>query len=807
MSTQDSVQSVMIEEGFVTKRGPRPLRIWQKRYFRLAAAQSYPLNRLRLVYRKNAKRVQAPREEFERANAHLLETLATATVDASRILAYFKSDDKDELPQGFINFAHVTEVEASPKIKPYAFTVKTKSRDYVFSTNSQKDTDAWIGAFNRLASKDPVDCSDTAAYKFSYNQLAERKGFASPSVPAQDDEVFSASEGEYEVKESAPQPAEPAEDTRASDPAEPAAEAVAESTPEPAVVDAVPDAASPRKSFYTEVIDFFHRKVPEAEAKPEVKPEAEAVEVASREADKEAEEVPEEADKPTEFSKEIAEMVAPISSDPPSLESSPVAAAADLPAEAEAQPNKPTRTKTFNMPKFEGKIFSKFFKKGGSDEESTKEANPNQEASQEVLQQAKEVSGAEEPTQEPTQVEAGTEPVVVLAPEEPSAKVEVEVEPIAKPADDAGVTQASVQEQASVVDSVSETVVESVQEAAQQFTREATSEVSEPASKEEKRPFLTRLLSGGHKKEEPVETSVEPVLAPESSALVEEAEPVNQEEPSEEKRPFIKRLLSGNLKHKGGATSPTQEAHPEPAVESGSVEVASEPTSETIEAAAFTEEPAETEAARDVEASAPEEQPASEAPAAQRQASLMTRIGELAYSAVAPAAAAEEVEEISEHYMEKSKDAAYAGFLYKQSTLLHTNNLRYVILSKEGVFTYYRNAQVPSEGKKVVIDDTVQVGPVDELIISIKPLNAYALLFQAKDRQERDRWGAALAKFASPATKEEVTQAVAEALNRGPEGREAGDVEKLKVADEASPHPSTAKASPNPSTHALELAA
>lgn len=183
MTTEETVQNMMIEEGFVTKRGPRPLRIWQKRYFRLPTAnQSYPLNRLRLVYRKNAKKTTAPREEFEKTNQLLLDTLASATVDASRILAYFKSDDKDETPQGFINFNHVTEVEPSPKIKPFAFTVKTKSREYFFSTASQKDTDSWVATLKNLASQEALDSSETAAYKFSYEQLGITIFFNSTNI-------------------------------------------------------------------------------------------------------------------------------------------------------------------------------------------------------------------------------------------------------------------------------------------------------------------------------------------------------------------------------------------------------------------------------------------------------------------------------------------------------------------------------------------------------------------------------------------------------------------------------------------------
>ncbi|KXN74829.1 hypothetical protein CONCODRAFT_127608 [Conidiobolus coronatus NRRL 28638] len=163
----------IIEQGHLFKRGPAPLRLWQKRLFVLPAEgrPSYTLNNLRQVYRKNVKKSGAPKEEFVKANQYLLHTLATATVNASYILAYYKNDSSKDIPNGFINLGLATSVAAAPKIRPNAFVIKTKARDYVLSASTASETESWIKTLNEFVNADLPDYSDSEAYKQSYNDL------------------------------------------------------------------------------------------------------------------------------------------------------------------------------------------------------------------------------------------------------------------------------------------------------------------------------------------------------------------------------------------------------------------------------------------------------------------------------------------------------------------------------------------------------------------------------------------------------------------------------------------------------------
>lgn len=817
-----------IEEGFVNKRGPRPLRLWQKRYFRLPAENhAYPLHKLRIVYRKNAKKQNAAKEDFEKTNKCLLETLATATVNSTSILAYFRSEEKDELPQGFINLKQVDEIVPSPKIRPFAFTIKTKSRDYVFSSNTQSETDSWISTLKSLSSSEIPDFSDTAAYQFSYSQLVDRKGFASPSAPAQDDEVFSASEAELDSDEVSPK--EPVELAKPELSIEvPSSEtSAAESKPTTVKGESTEGNMSPRKSFYNEVLDFFYRKGPEGEIIKEVKessPKASTVPEVTEEVTQEVAQVEPaavettEEEKPSEFSQEIAEMVAPISSDPPALEPTPAVASS---ADAAPTDNRPTRSKTFVLPKFEGKMFSKIFKKSNSDQSTPKEESvvaleePVKEAveaaspKEVVVDSVKEDApvteseivsvGEVKPEEIPTTIEeaipeATSEPEVIalVGADEPVALVpEVVTSQEVAPVNDVAVEEivSSIKEPETVVEDVPEVTFEPV--AAAQIKDED----------EDTRPFLTRLLSGKRKSkviETPIvvdEASVSVVDAPvaEIDASAEEpavpvedkvisaevtSEPAASQEEEEivdsPKQPFIKRLLSGNFKTKSEPIVPvTEQVHevaelntepesvPEADLIPEPVVIESESVPEPALIDEVSEEPASIEPAAENKAEVEASDKKDEIPAPQRQASLMARIGELAYSAVVPTTAAipeETEEEISEHYDDKIKEAVQSGFLYKQSYLLHTNNLRFFILGQDGVLTYYRSAKVVSEGKKFAINDSTEVSAVEELLLHLKSSNGSIAYFQAKTKEDRDAWFKALSVFAKPVAAEAVVE-------------------------------------------------
>ncbi|KAI9292455.1 hypothetical protein K502DRAFT_80184 [Neoconidiobolus thromboides FSU 785] len=166
-------EPTLIEEGIISKRGPFPLRLWQKRYLAFPSShQGFSLYQLRTVYKKNVKKSQSNRAEFEKANKDLFETLATATVNTNAILAYYKVNAKD-LPQGLINLKHVKSVERAPRIKSNAFIIHSKNRDYVFSAPSKDETDLWVTSIQNRLNSEMFDYDDTEAFKFSYDHLGK----------------------------------------------------------------------------------------------------------------------------------------------------------------------------------------------------------------------------------------------------------------------------------------------------------------------------------------------------------------------------------------------------------------------------------------------------------------------------------------------------------------------------------------------------------------------------------------------------------------------------------------------------------
>ncbi|KAI9292453.1 hypothetical protein K502DRAFT_278202, partial [Neoconidiobolus thromboides FSU 785] len=170
---EEKVEPSIIEEGIVHKRGPLPLRLWQKRIMTFTVSkQNFSLYDLRIVYRKNVKKSQAPKEEFEKINKLLFETIATATVNASDIIVYYKPNVKD-IPQGLINLKQVQSIEAAPKVKPFAFLVKTEARDYIFNAPNKKELDSWIHTISSKLDNEIPDYSDTQGYKFSYEHLGK----------------------------------------------------------------------------------------------------------------------------------------------------------------------------------------------------------------------------------------------------------------------------------------------------------------------------------------------------------------------------------------------------------------------------------------------------------------------------------------------------------------------------------------------------------------------------------------------------------------------------------------------------------
>ncbi|KAJ9073739.1 hypothetical protein DSO57_1012960 [Entomophthora muscae] len=164
----------LIEEGAVYKRGPRPLQIWQKRYMKFPRGHyNFSLMSLRVVHRKNLKK-RSDSEEYARVNRLLFEALAAATVSAEDMIVYYKSSEPKELPQGLIYLKHVTGVEAIKKSsKANSFVVRTQIRDYVFSTKSAADAEAWVQSIQTRIREHVPDLTDTRGYQISYRQLGK----------------------------------------------------------------------------------------------------------------------------------------------------------------------------------------------------------------------------------------------------------------------------------------------------------------------------------------------------------------------------------------------------------------------------------------------------------------------------------------------------------------------------------------------------------------------------------------------------------------------------------------------------------
>ncbi|KAJ1968366.1 hypothetical protein IWQ62_001291 [Dispira parvispora] len=250
-----------VTSGFLAQRGPRPLRLWQKRYFAFRE-EAYPLADLHLVYKKNTNRgLQLIRAAERSASGKAPETskqvndvfnnIASATVSGKGLLFYYKNDN-DKTPLGIINLRNLAEGSpaAEKNIRAHAFSLKTETRDYYLAAASDKELKAWIKGVEQEIAKlaEQADPSEAEEFKSTLEQLTQGKAFAKAPVSApaaeeakddaeagaapktaavSDNEVFSGSE---------PEPEAPAE-----------TKDVAETTP----------SASKRKSYFAAFDSFF----------------------------------------------------------------------------------------------------------------------------------------------------------------------------------------------------------------------------------------------------------------------------------------------------------------------------------------------------------------------------------------------------------------------------------------------------------------------------------------------------------------------------------------------------------------------
>ncbi|CAG8599357.1 10618_t:CDS:2 [Ambispora gerdemannii] len=119
--------------------------------------------------------------DFEKQNKVLFTTIAHATQTGKGLLFYYKSlKSQNRLqPQGIINLADIVEVNTSPSVnRSFAFSIKTKNREYFFNAESDKAMKDWVKTIelkSEEAKKLVTELYNTQGFKEVYNQLVDRK--------------------------------------------------------------------------------------------------------------------------------------------------------------------------------------------------------------------------------------------------------------------------------------------------------------------------------------------------------------------------------------------------------------------------------------------------------------------------------------------------------------------------------------------------------------------------------------------------------------------------------------------------------
>ncbi|KAJ1981626.1 hypothetical protein H4R33_005211 [Dimargaris cristalligena] len=214
-----------IVSGYLSQRGPRPLRLWNKRYFALRS-EPYALTDLHLVYKKNINRgskiirAAAAGKAAESDNDDLFTNIASATVSSKGLLYYYKSEKETNAPLGIINLRHVAE--GSPAVeknaRAHAFSLKTTGREYVLAAASDKELKSWLQTIQQEAAAEHESLAENESFKATLDQLTQNKAFGKVSAPVtpavetpkavlSDTEVFSGSEAEAEATDAAETPA------------------------------------------------------------------------------------------------------------------------------------------------------------------------------------------------------------------------------------------------------------------------------------------------------------------------------------------------------------------------------------------------------------------------------------------------------------------------------------------------------------------------------------------------------------------------------------------------------------------------
>ncbi|ORX99779.1 hypothetical protein K493DRAFT_108062 [Basidiobolus meristosporus CBS 931.73] len=391
----------VIQQGYLQKRGLKPLRLWKNRYFGFHN-EPFALAQLRLVSKKSLKATSAPKEEFEKVNKSLFHNIATATVSGESLMFYFKSSNPDhvEVPLGVINLEDVESVAPAKASKPHAFCIKTNVRDYILAAPTADEAKSWVHTIQQkldsLSSLSSV--VETAQYKETYERLVTRQAFngkSASTIPTgilSDSEVLSGSDNEKEPETS---------ESKEAEVAETAVEAEASAVEETPVVAETTEEAPKRRSVLGGIKSFIKKEktsnssievAPVSEEAPEATEEVEVKEASEAVA---AEETPAEAPVEEQAAEEVK------------VEEATEAVEAKV-EEVDAKPSRPL---SFGIPKF----FKSGKKEGQSAEfteavESPTEEEPAAEvASPEVSEDAAPEAVVEAEPAEVTTTEAVAE--------------------------------------------------------------------------------------------------------------------------------------------------------------------------------------------------------------------------------------------------------------------------------------------------------------------------------------------------------------------------------------------------------------
>ncbi|ORX75226.1 hypothetical protein K493DRAFT_366175 [Basidiobolus meristosporus CBS 931.73] len=370
-----------IDNGFLYKRGPRPLRLWKHRYFAFHP-DPIPLAQLRLVSKKYTKAVSANKEEFEKVNRSLFHSIASATVSGEGLLFYYKSSNPDhvEVPLGILNLSDIESVAPTKTSRPHSFLIKTNAREYTLAAPTSDEAKSWVqsiqGKLDSLSTL--TNPAESQQYKDTYEALVSRQAFnpkTTPPIPTgilSDTEVLSGSDNENEHRSGESQAAE----VQKEDVTAPQEDAVAEETPAIAEVSSEVQSDSPkRKSMFGNFKSFINKKADKPADAAAHSPEA-ATQA--------------EAENATEAQQEVQEAAAPETAEEH-------AETAESPAADAKKDEHPSRPLSFHLPKFfkAPKKEEKHEAVAEVHEEATTEQHAEDAANTEVAEGAHAVTGAE----------------------------------------------------------------------------------------------------------------------------------------------------------------------------------------------------------------------------------------------------------------------------------------------------------------------------------------------------------------------------------------------------------------------------